>query len=490
MIMKKLILAFTILSIPWIIKSQEGLSLSRCKELALENNRKIKIAEQEIDAAGSLKKAAFTQYFPDFSVNGAYKYFNKDFKLLKNDLFLPVVPYSAIDQTTGQLSETALSDPAVAASTFVINPYTGEIVTDGSGNYVFQQYTYLPASETGFNLGNLFIANAGFTQPVYLGGKIREANKIATQAQAIAENNLSLKENELIYNVEESYWRVVSLGEKVRLAEKYEEMLERLVKDLENIHEEGIITNNDLLKAKVKLNEAGIMLLKARNGMALSKMALCQITGIPYSEEVNLTDSLNTPANDIADLTVNEDRITERPELMILEKNISIASSNVNLMRSRYLPNIALNAGYYFINPNPYNGLEKEFGSDYSLSVVCNIPIFHFGDKKHTLSAAKNEKTIAEQEYEEAKEMLVLQLNQAVYSYTEAENKKLYSEKALEQASGNLSFVEDNFREGLLKTSDLLEAQVMWQKAYSEYIDASADRKMAACNLKKVTGKY
>jgi outer membrane protein TolC len=447
------------------------------------------MAKQQVAAAGELEKAAFTQYLPNFSINGAYTHQNKDFQLLQNDLFLPVVPYTAIDAATGGLNQAALSTPAVAASTFVINPLTGSVVTDASGNPVFQKYSYIPASKTRFNLGNLYVVDGGFTQPVYLGGKIRTVNKIAGYTKDMADDNLSLTTNELVYSVEESYWRIVSLHEKVKMAEMYRQMLVRLVSDLENIHSEGIITDNDLLKAQLKLSESDMLLLKVRNGMELSKMALSQITGIPYSEELALTDSLSR--NDIStEYLVNEDQIAGRPELKILEKNSDIANAGVKLMRSRYLPNIVLNAGYSAMNPNPYNGLVKEFGSDFNIGVVANIPIFHFGEKQHTLNAAKHEKGVADQKLQETRELLVLQLQQGVYQYNEAVRKTDYAILALSQSEQNLKYTVDNFSEGTLKTTDLLEAQVLWQKAYSELIDARTEQQMSVSNLKKITGKY
>ena len=488
--MKKIVILMCVIMLSFAMQAQDKLSLDQCHTLALDHNQKIRIAREQIKAADAVKKSAFTQYLPDFNVNGAYTYLNKDYQLLKNDLFLPVVPYSAINAATGQLDPVALNSPAVAASTFVINPSTSTAVTDGNGNPVFQKYTYLPASKSKFSIGNLYVINGGFTQPIWVGGKIRETNKIAVYTKEIAEHNLSLTQNELIYSVDEVYWRIVSLSEKLKLAAHYRQMLLRLVSDLENIHSEGIITKNDLLKAKLKLSESDMLLLKAKNGMEISKMVLCQMTGIQYSAGVSLTDSLSITDPTVLNYIVNQDAVAERPELKILGKNIDIARSGVKLMLSRYLPNIALNAGYTFMNPNPYNGLAKEFGSDYNIGVVCNIPIFHFGDKKHTLEAARIEQETATLKLEESKELIVLQLQQAVYQYAESIKKIDYASLALDQAKDNLKYTEDNFNEGIMKTSDLLEAQVLWQKAWSDFIDARNDQQMSVSNLKKVTGKF
>ncbi len=267
-------------------------------------------------------------------------------------------------------------------------------------------------------------------------------------------------------------------------------MLVRLVSDLENIYSEGIITDNDLLKARLKLSEADIQVLKAENGMELSKMALCQITGLPYSSRITLDDSLNSDEGTVINELATESSIEARPELGILEKNVDIARSGVKLMESRFLPDIAMTAGYTFMNPNLYNGLEKEFGGDYTIGVVCNIPLFHFGDRKHTLNAVRAGHEAASLKLEETKELMVLQLQQAIYRYNEAVKTTGLAALALEQSSKNLKYTDDGFREGIQRTTDLLEAQVLWQKTFSELIDARTEQQMAASNIKKITGKY
>jgi outer membrane protein TolC len=214
------------------------------------------------------------------------------------------------------------------------------------------------------------------------------------------------------------------------------------------------------------------------------------MTGLSYSEELILSDSLNTAGNEAENIVFDENAINERPEIKILGSSVEIARSGVKIMQSRFLPNIGLTAGYTFMNPNPYNGLAEEFGSDYNIGVAVNIPVFHFGDRKHTLNAAKYEQESAELKLQETKELLILQLHQAAYRHTESVTKTRLAELSLEQAARNLEYTKDNFSEGRLKTTELLEAQLLWEKAYSELIDARTEQQLSASNLKKVTAKY
>ena len=58
------------------------LTLEECRELAIQNNKELKISGEKIKMAGYEKNAAFTKYFPQLSATGAYMWNQKDINLL------------------------------------------------------------------------------------------------------------------------------------------------------------------------------------------------------------------------------------------------------------------------------------------------------------------------------------------------------------------------------------------------------------------------
>jgi outer membrane protein TolC len=140
------------------------------------------------------------------------------------------------------------------------------------------------------------------------------------------------------------------------------------------------------------------------------------------------------------------------------------------------------------MNPNPYRGFAEEFGGDWNVGVAINIPIFHWNDKAHTLRAARHEQRVAELKLSEAREQISLQVQQAIFTAAEAAKKVALAEENLKLAEENLKVATDTFAEGMLKTTDILEAQAMWQDAWSELIEARMENQVSVVNLKKVTG--
>jgi outer membrane protein TolC len=421
-------------------------------------------------------------FLPSFSANGMYARTNKQISLLEEDMFIPVIPYSAIDPETGVFNP--MLDPA---NTFVMNP-NGGFYLDQNGNPVFQRYAWLPKEKLKIGSKNTFAGGISMIQPIYTGGKIRELNRISQYGEKIAQSSKKIEESEVLYSVEEAYWRTVSLQEKVKMVETYLLMIDRLSTDLENLYNEGIIIRNDILKVKVKSNELNLNLLKAKNGLTLSRMALCQLTGKPLSSEIILVDSLASSVKLIPEMAYADSALMKRAELDVLGQTLNITRSSVNVMKSRYLPNIGLTASYMLMNPNPYKGFAEEFGGDWNVGLAINIPIFHWNDKAHTLRAAKHEQKVAELRLNEAREMISLQVQQSIFTANETVKKVAMAEENLRLALENLRVAEDSFAEGVIKTTDLLEAQAMWQDAWSELIDARMENQLSVVNLKKVTG--
>ncbi|MFW6100068.1 MAG: TolC family protein, partial [Bacteroidota bacterium] len=159
------------------------------------------------------------------------------------------------------------------------------------------------------------------------------------------------------------------------------------------------------------------------------------------------------------------------------------------LMKSRYLPNIGLTANYTFTNPNPWNGFESEFGGTTNIGVFFNIPIYNWGERKHTMEAAKHQKRASMKKLEETRELISLEVKKAVFRYNESIKKIEMTKSSLEQAKDNLRTTKDNFEEGMAKSTDVLEAQSMWQEAYADYIEAMTEYKLNKTELMKASGQ-
>jgi outer membrane protein TolC len=352
----------------------------------------------------------------------------------------------------------------------------------------WKDYALLPKEAMEFESRNIFAGIAGFVQPIYLGGKIRELYNIAKSTERLAGIESERAEEELLSQTDEAYWRVVSLKLKSELASEYLNLIETIAKNVSIMAEEGVATKADILKVNIKVNEAKMMQAKVENGLALSKMALLQICGLEPDGEYCFTDTPETAANPD---TINRDideAIENRAEIRALGEAFRIAQSNVKIMESRFLPNIVLNGNYIISNPNFNNGVSYKFGGMFSFGIGVNIPIFHFGDRVHTLNAARSQQRIISLERDEAREKIALQINRAKFRIAESEKRLLLAEASVLKAEENLRFARESYDAGVASSTDLLEAHNGWLLSKSEKIDARIDIMMCQSYLKEALG--
>ncbi|MBC5604044.1 TolC family protein [Bacteroides difficilis] len=481
--MKKLFLLTILLHLTFIVKAQTSLSLDSCRALALTNNKDLLISHEKINAAHYQRKAAFTNYLPNFSATGAYMRNQKEFSLLNNDQKAAL---------SGLGSNLAGPIGQAAAGIIATYPELAPLISSLSGS--------LPAAldQAGNSLvdalrtdtRNVYAGAITLTQPLYMGGKIRAYNKITKYAEELARQQHNGGMQEVIMSTDQAYWQVISLVNKKKLAEGYLKLLQQLDSDVEKMIAEGVATKADGLSVRVKVNEAEMTLTKVEDGLSLARMLLCQLCGLDLSSPITLADENmeNIPLNPTDTHFDLSTAYENRPEIRSLELATQIYKQKVNVTRAEHLPSIALMGNYMVTNPSVFNSFENKFKGMWNVGVMVQLPIWHWGEGIYKTKAAKAEARIAQYQLQDAREKIELQVNQAAFKVNEAGKKLVMASKNMEKAEENLRYATLGFREGVIATSNVLEAQTAWLSAQSEKIDAQIDVKLTEIYLKKSLG--
>jgi outer membrane protein TolC len=231
-------------------------------------------------------------------------------------------------------------------------------------------------------------------------------------------------------------------------------------------------------------------LTQVTDGLALSKMLLCQLCGLPEDENITLVDEenrnlsnnqgfLNTPNN------LNYDN---RPELKVLQNTVDISKQTTNMLKAGNLPQVLLTGGYAMSNPSTFNGFEKKFGGFFNLGVLVRVPIWNWGDVKYKVRASKGATVMANLELDEARELIELQVNQSNFKVKEAQKKLTMALSNVANADENLRMANLAFKEGTATYTTVMEAQTAWNQAQSQKIDAEIGIKLSEVELQKALG--
>lgn len=452
------------------------LSIEECRTLAIENNKELRIASEKEQAAYHRRKAAFTNYLPKISAAGAYMRTSDELSLLSDEQKNALGNLGT--NVGGQLQGILQQYPSLGEQ---LGPIAGSLVggLDAAGAGL------VDALRT--DTRNMTVASVMLTQPIYMGGKIVAYNKITRFAEQIAQSQHDQQLQEVILEVDRTYWQIVSLQSKKQLAESYLELVRKLDGDVDHLIEEGMATKADGLSIKVKVNEAEVTLIQVNNGLALSKMLLCQLCGLEMTTEVRLRDeAMELPAGTTAaDI---ETALENRPELRSLDMAQQIGKHKVTIARSEFMPNVALTGGYLTSNPSLTNGFQKKFNGLWNVGVVVKIPILTWGERHHKVQAARREAAIATYQFDEAAEKVELQVTQSRQKMQEATERYAAATHSQAEADENLRCATLGMQEGVIPVSNVLEAQTAWLSAHSEQLTARIDVMLADLYLRKALG--
>jgi outer membrane protein TolC len=449
--------------------SQQKLSIEDCRKLALENNKSLKVAHKQLDAAKYDQKSAIANYTPNIYAEANSMLLNKSLDTKIDEAYLPnFKPNMA----------TGAMEPDVVIK-------DGKPLVGADGNPVFNNYAFFPEKDLELKLNGATMASVILEQPIYMGGKIISGINMSNIAVDITKENIRLNESELLVMVDRAYYQFLSVKEKLKLAKEYHGMLLSLKKRVEDSYNVQMVNRNDLLKAQVALNTAKLKLQEAEHGIVLAKMNLCRIVNLEYNPNIMIQDS-------ISDIDFSqqyfEHSLELRPEYKMLQKKVELYEEKVDLARGDFLPQLGIRASVGYYAGVEFNSKSLS-GTTYNATVNLKIPIFHWFERFNKVDKAKIQKQIEEYRLEDKSELMKLEIAKSEFSLKDALTKYRLTKETLEQASENMRISENNYQLGKETISDMLKTKAEWQDIYSQLIDAKINAKLKRTDYLKSLGK-
>lgn len=488
------IIAATLCALPTYAGAQQVLTLDECRQMAVENNNSLKTAQQKIKVAGYDRNIALANYFPKITATGTYMYTSRDWKLIDDDKAGEIqnagttLQNDVTDKMMQIMSDKDVMTKYMTDAAFkklIDGLQTTDIATpiNAIGQHITEALT--------LDMHNLCGAVVSVQQPVFMGGKIVASNQMAKYAEELAKSQYDAEHAQVLADIEQAYWQIVSIAAKKNLAENYADLLRQMGKDVDALVVEGFATPSDALTIKVKMNEAEMLYTKATNGLALAKMLLCKECGLPLDSEITLADETldAIPVPQMSPVISDEEVYAARPEIKSLDLAKKIYDKKVAVVRADGLPTVAVMANYAVTNPNVFNGFQNKFGGFFSAGVLVNVPIFHGTEAIQKTRKAKAEAALTQYRLDDAKEMISLQVAQLRQQEGEALEKLTMAESNLENAEENLRVATAGWNEGMIASNVVLQAQTAWLQAHSEYIETGVELQMCSVNLAKAEGR-
>jgi outer membrane protein TolC len=338
-------------------------------------------------------------------------------------------------------------------------------------------------------IGRDEIVNVGvrLQQPLFTGFSILNGYRMAKDGLKASRAEFQKDRNALIYQVHEAYWGLVKAYKFVEVAQEAVRQVEGHVNDLENMYEVGMITRNDLLKARVQLSNTRLMSIQAKNGVELAKRMFCNILGLDLGTRVLLTEELDfQPVSDFPLEKAADQARSLRPEMTMLQAGIGVGKRAVDMASAGYLPSLALVMDYGYNKPN--REYDLEFYTTWTISLVASMNLFDWGATHYRREQARRRLGQLEESYENAIQGIRLEVTQSYLMLQEARDRIEVAQTNVQQAEENYKVTQDLFQQGMTTNTEFLDANTLLVQAKSNYITALADYKVARAKLQQAVG--
>ena len=423
--MRTIILSAALLLAAASAQAQRLMTAEQAVNDALQNNVRMKNADNDLEAARQAKKQAFTKYFPTVSATGI-----------------------------GYMADKGLLEMSLG-----------------------------PGMEMSM-LKNGLMGGVSAQLPVFTGGRILNANRLADVGVETSRLQRRMSEKEVVLTAETYFWQAVMLKEKLKTVEAVERQLAKFANDAEAAVTAGVSDRNALLQVNLKKNETRSNRITLENALTTAKRLLAQYTGhAGDSIDVSADMSGGLPPSPLQLYADPSAALPHTTEYTLMEQNVKANRLKYKMTVGQNLPTVAVGGGYI------YDDLMDKSHQFWVGFATVSIPLSGWWGGSHEMKKQRLAVRNAENTLKDNGQLLVIDMENKWNDMNDAYRKISIAMESIAQAEENLRLHNDYYRAGTATMSDLLEAQTLYQNSRSAYVEAYADYQIKKREYLQATGQ-
>jgi outer membrane protein len=338
--------------------------------------------------------------------------------------------------------------------------------------------------------GSLYKFRAGLVQPLFTGGALINQYRLEQLGVDVAKARSMIVREDVILNVKASYFTVLK-AEKMRgVAAQAVEQIRSHEQVARNFFEQEMIAKNDLLEARVRLAQAQQDLIRADNGVSISKASFNTVLHQDVSAPVEVADSVTDTPILLPLVDCQALALQNRPLMKYIDTTIRQAERGIDLAKSGYYPKSYLMYNYNLQGDDPaVSGTEFQQAASWDVSVGLQWTFFEWGKTYHQVGETRVKLQRAQEARKEIVDGISLEVKSAFLDSQETFKNIGVARDAISQAEENFRIYKDRFDQQMATTTDVLDAQTLLSQARMNYNNALCDYNIARSKLEKAVAK-
>ncbi len=344
-----------------------------------------------------------------------------------------------------------------------------------------------------FRLGTENTIDAGLTltQPIWQGGKVMAAIKIARLYRKYTESAVREAEAEIRYGVREAFLGAILAQDVVQVYRDALATAELNLEIVSKMQSQGVVSEYEKLRAEVEVANLRPQLLKAENTSILALNALQNLIAGEAREPLELRYQFDsTLADEQFRLEALFDAaLAKRAALKQQEHLKEITQRAIGVAKAERSPKFDLISQYGWRYQADDFGMDgNKWSPSWTASITLSMPIFDGFTTKAKVQKARVDHAQVELGYEKLRRQIELQVRDAFLRYTESTERLRTQIKTIEQAEEGLRIARIRYQNGVGTQLEILSSETALTQAKTNYVQATHDTALAAYRILRVTG--
>ncbi len=406
------------------------LSVVDCLKLTLVHNKMLQRTMEEKEIARGARLVASSAYLPDISVSG--QYLRKDEAISLSLPGAPPIQFSILDNYSAALN---------------------------------------------------------VTQPIYAGGAISAQVRAARLLTLLTDEVVRAAVQDVVYSAETAYYNLVLNQHLVDVSTDAVRSAKVHLDQVQKRRAGGVASDFDVLRAQVELSNFEADLIRSKNAIDLARANLIKIMGLSQDSDFVLSDELVYAPIQVSMEQAVEEAFKNRPDLYRQEYQIRQQREQLQIARSRYLPNVS---GFFtntWSRPDPHAvEATSTWGDAWQAGVQGAWPIFNGFQREGQIVQEKARLRQAQIDLVDTEETALYELTQALLSMENAVEFVQSQQLNVTRATEGLRLAEVGYQQGINTQVELIDAQAALTTARVNYYQAIYSHVAAKLALQRAMG--
>ncbi len=329
---------------------------------------------------------------------------------------------------------------------------------------------------------NTLINRVGVQQMLYSGGQVQANVNRARQGFLAAGYGAQAARADVVTNVAVAYFRAKQAREAIDVAEASVRSLEASYDAARKLHDAGVVTNSDVLRAQVALTSARESVITATNNYQIALAALRSAIGLPKDATIELAPNAADTAPDAAAQVKPE----ERAETAAAEAAVRAAEAAKRAAKAGRLPTVALAADFF---NEPTGAQFPRLSNTVLAGLVVKLNVLDGGLTRANINEADAATRKAREDLEAQKRRVELEQQAARLDLESAKARVETTVTQVQSAEESLRALQAGYKEGITPLTDVLSAEAALTAARVNRLASTYDTRIAQVNLLRAYGQ-